>query len=359
MSAATTEVSATIAAATTGGVTISWTPVVGAEDYVVYGRVAGAQDMYWKTTNPYLTDTGVAGTAGTPTKASKWSVKNTFELKNAQDVLIEGNVFNNVWVADHTGYPIVFTPRNQGGRAPWSVVQRITFQYNLVRHAAGGVNILGTDDVSPSQRTNNIVVRHNVFDDLTAATWGSGARPFMIGDGPDVVTIDHNTIISTDTALIWLYGGSAAAPIQTTHGSFTNNAAAHNTYGIVGSSAATGLVALNTYMPSAVVSANVFAGGPASKYPAMNYFPAVAVWRAGFVDFAAGDYRLSAASPYRNAATDGTDIGADTATINANAANALSGDNRLPPGQSIDHVERWSLHRAVESVAEAVRLLRP
>ena len=122
-------------------------------------------------------------------------MKNTFELKNAQDVLVEGNVFENIWVADQTGYPIVFTPRNQGGTAPWAVVQRITFQYNLIRHAAGGVNILGTDNLAPSQRTNHVTVRDNVFDDLTAATWGAGSRPIMIGDGPDVVTIDHNTII--------------------------------------------------------------------------------------------------------------------------------------------------------------------
>ena len=148
---------------TTGGVTISWTPVVGAEDYLVYGRAAGAENMYWKTTNPYLTDTGGAGTAGTPAKATKWAVKNTFELKNAQDVLIEGNVFENIWVADQTGYPIVITPRNQGGQAPWAITQRITFQYNLIRHAAGGVNILGTDDLAPSQRTNNVTVRHNVL----------------------------------------------------------------------------------------------------------------------------------------------------------------------------------------------------
>jgi hypothetical protein len=333
-SAASVEVSATIPAATTGGITVSWTPVVGAEDYVVYGRVAGAENMYWKTTTPYLTDTGVAGTAGVPVGVSKWSVKNTLELKNAQDVIIEGNVFDNVWVADHTGYPIVFTPRNQGGHAPWVVVQRITFQYNLIRHAAGGVNILGTDDVAPSQRTNNITVRHNVFDDLTAATWGSGARPFMIGDGPDAVTLDHNTVISTDTSLVWMYGGSPTSPIPVTRGTITNNSAAHNTYGIIGSSAATGLTAINTYLPSGIVTRNVLAGGSASKYPASNYFPTVAAWQAGFVDFAAGDYRLNASSPYRNAATDGSDVGADVGIVDAHVANALSGDDRLPPGEN-------------------------
>ena len=61
-------------------------------------------------------------------------MKNSFELKNAQDVLVEGNVFENLWVADQPGYPILFTPRNQNGKAPWVVVQRVMFRNNLVRH---------------------------------------------------------------------------------------------------------------------------------------------------------------------------------------------------------------------------------
>ncbi|MCU1383590.1 MAG: hypothetical protein JWL71_2287 [Acidobacteria bacterium] len=327
------EVSATVAAGTTGGVTISWTPVVGAEDYMVYGRTAGTENMYWKTTSPFFTDNGAAGTAGTPVKATKWAVKNIFELKNAQDVLVEGNVFENIWVADQTGYPIVFTPRNQGGKAPWAVVQRITFQYNLIRHAAGGVNILGTDDLAPSLRTNNIIVRHNVMDDLTAATWGAGSRPVTLGAGPDLVTIDHNTIISTSPQVVWLYGGSVTAPVAITNATITNNVAAHNTYGVGGSGFGFGLTAINAYLPGVVFSRNLLAGGSASRYPAGSFFPAMTAWLAGFVDYAAGDYRLSAASPYRNAATDGTDLGADIGRLNAAVANALSGDDRIPPGE--------------------------
>ena len=150
-------------------------------------------------------------------------MKNTFELKNAQDVLVEGNVIENLWVAGQTGYPIVITPRNQNGHAPWAVTQRITVQYNLVRHAAGGVNILGTDDLAPSQRTNHVIVRHNVFDDLTAATWGAGSRPIMLGDGVDVVVVDHNTIVTSDSQVVWLYGGSATSPNPTTNATITNN----------------------------------------------------------------------------------------------------------------------------------------
>ncbi|HMD33401.1 MAG TPA: hypothetical protein VKH42_00470, partial [Vicinamibacterales bacterium] len=203
-SSASAEVSATLASA--GGVTISWTPVVGAADYLVYGRTAGGEDTHWTTTNPYFTDNGAAGTSGAPLSATKWSVKNVFELKNAQDVLVEGNVFENLWVGGQPGYPIVFTPRNQSGTAPWVIVQRVTFQHNVVRHTAGGVNVLGTDNLSPSQRTNHIFVRDNVFDDLNGTTFGTGARPFQLGDGPDTVTVDHNTVVTNDSTIVWLYG---------------------------------------------------------------------------------------------------------------------------------------------------------
>src|SRR5205085_6069409 len=132
-------------------------------EYRVYGRLAGGENMFWTATDPVFTDTGTTGTNGTPPRASKWSVKNVFELKNAQDVLVEGNVIENLWVADQSGYPVVFTPRNQNGKAPWVVVQRVVFQHNLVRHAAGGVNILGTDNLASSRRTNNITISDNVF----------------------------------------------------------------------------------------------------------------------------------------------------------------------------------------------------
>ena len=37
----------------------------------------------------------------------------------------------------------------------------------------------------------------------------------------------------------------------------------------------------------------------------------------GFVNLAGGDYRLQATSPYKNAGTDGRDVGADIASVNA------------------------------------------
>jgi hypothetical protein len=74
-----------------------------------------------------------------------WSVKNLFELKNAQRVLIDGNVFENNWLHSQNGFAILFTVANQDGGAPWTTVSDITFSNNLVRHAGGGVNVLGRD----------------------------------------------------------------------------------------------------------------------------------------------------------------------------------------------------------------------
>jgi hypothetical protein len=258
---------------------------------------------------------------------SGWLVKNLFELKNAQDVLVEGNLLENLWVAGQSGYPVLFTPRNQNGTAPWAVVQRVVFQHNLVRHTAGGVNILGADDTNPSQRTNNITVRDNVFDDLTASTWGAGARPFLIGNGPDSITIDHNTIVTTDSAIVYLYGGTDTAPTPITNVRYTNNMSAHQDYGIDGTNHSPGLSTIQAFLPLATVKANVLAGGSASDYPPGNLFPTVGDWQANFVNFAAGNYHLLAGSPYKGAGTDGADLGANLDRINAEVAVALSGNN--------------------------------
>ena len=51
-----------------------------------------------------------------------WTVKNLFELKNARRVLVEGNLFEHNWAHAQSGFAVLFTPRNQDGRAPWSVV---------------------------------------------------------------------------------------------------------------------------------------------------------------------------------------------------------------------------------------------
>ena len=114
--------------------------------------------------------------AGTPaTSGTKWVVKNHLELKNAQRVTIEGNLFENNWVAGQAGYSIMLTPRNSGS-APWTRVQDVSFTHNIVRHVASVVNIAGFEDSDPTARTEHITFRNNLFEDVnvrpTARTRG-------------------------------------------------------------------------------------------------------------------------------------------------------------------------------------------
>jgi hypothetical protein len=90
---------------------------------------------------------------------------------------------------------------------------------------------------------------------------------------------------------------------------FTNNLSTLTSYGFFGSGVGEGTRALNTYFTNWTFSRNVLVGRPAETYPGGNFFPAnLAAVR--FLDYAAGNYALAANSPYINAGTDGTDIGA-------------------------------------------------
>ena len=245
---------------------------------------------------------------------SRWTVKNLFELKNARRVMIESNVFENNWLAAQTGYAIVFTPVNQDGRAPWSDVSDVTFQYNIVRHVASAINILGTDYQHPSRQLRNLQIRNNLFYDVDSSRWGGDGRFLQIGDGPTDVVVDHNTVIQSGS-ILQLYGNKAGRPWPIENFRLTNNLALHNEYGIIGDSAGIGKAAIATYLVREEIRRNVIAGGDASRYPADNLFPSVAELMAEFVDTSHEDYRLRPTSRFRTAGTDGSIVGADIEAV--------------------------------------------
>jgi hypothetical protein len=312
-SAPSTEVAVTTGSG--GAVTLSWSAVSGADAYRVYhGSSSNGENVFTDATGTSLTYTGSGQKSGTP-KASgtRWTAKNLIELKNAQRATIDGNVFENNWDGFQQGYGIVFTPRNQSNTAPWSVVRDITFTNNRVRNVASALNILGTDDINPSQRAENFTIRNNVFEIDTAM--GGNAYLITMTSGPSDITIDHNTIISPGT--IVNIGGPAVTGFV-----YTKNLARHNTYGVKGQGTGTGLSTLQYYFPGYVFSGNVLAGGKASLYPAGNYFPTVTQFEAAFVDYANGDYRLKTGADLAGAPSD---VGAAMTTLVAASGDVLFG----------------------------------
>jgi len=256
-----------------------------------------SKPLAWRINDPHY-----QGTA--------WSVKNLFELKNARRVLVDGNLFEYNWPHMQNGFAILFTPRNQDGRSPWSVVEDVTFVNNLVRHVAAGINILGHDDIQSSQPTRRIAIRNNLFVDVGGG-WGMG-RLFQLLDGTSDVTIEHNTAQQTDTLI---FSGDRAPH---THFVFENNIAFHNAYGVIGSGTGTGRSTIDRYFPGAAIRRNVIIGGSADRYPPDNFFPPTAA-QVGFADLKGNDFRLKPSSSYKRAATDRLDVGANIDKIVAAA----------------------------------------
>jgi hypothetical protein len=252
-----------------GSVTLTWPAVPNAADYVVYGRAPAGADQAWTVTSPHFTDTGTAGKNGTPPKeATRWQIKNVFELKNARRVRVDGNVIENNWQAAQPGYAVLFTPRNSSGGCPWCVVEDVEFSGNVVRNTSAGMNILGHDSPRPSRQTTGIRIHDNLFTGITTTLGGNG-WPLLLGDGPRDVVVDRNTFEFDGTTLLYVYGAAKVTGFQ-----FTNNAGPHGTYGINGAGASSGTLTLQTFFPGAVVTGNWLSGGSASRYPAGNRFDA-------------------------------------------------------------------------------------
>jgi hypothetical protein len=257
--------------------------------------------------------------AGDPSfDGNDWSIKNSFELKNARRVLIEGNVFENNWADSQVGFAILMTVRGEDGQAPWSAVEDVTFRYNIIKNSDQGLNISAYDDTGASQQTSRILIAQNYWDQV-------GGRLFQILNSPnggtDGVTIQHNTSNLAGNQFLNM-GDTRNQP--NTKLVVRDNLGPAGEYGVFGSGEGSGTAALNAYAQW-TFEGNVLAGANAAVYPANNFYPASFPQGIGFVDPASGDFRLAEASPYKNRATDEADPGVDFNALWTNTARARSG----------------------------------
>ena len=244
----------------------------------------------------------------------RWQVKNLFELKNARRVLVESNLIENNWLDAQAGYAIVLTPRNQDGACTWCTVEDVTMRGNLVRRSGGAISILGTDNSHPSGTARRFRIEDNLFVEIDGQKWrGSGAF-LLIGDGPSDVVIQHNTVWQTGN-VVEAYGGTKNRPVGIPGFTFKDNLIFNNEFGVHGADRAPGMDSLNAYFPAAVFTSNAIAGGDCRLYPGGNRCLDRASFASQFAAPDRGDYRLTASSSFRAAASDGTDLGANVARL--------------------------------------------
>jgi putative Ig domain-containing protein len=227
----------------------------------------------------------------------KWTVKDLFELKNGQRLLLEGNIFENMW-----GTPIVITPKNQNNQCPICIASNITFRYNIVRHGAVALSIADapSDAGGLAQSSQFISIHDDLFDDINRVEWDTGASSWMFyfGACPSCqpvhdVTMTHLTVVSTNSSFLF-FGNSASNPV--TNLSYTENIQQYGLYGVDGCGTST----LATCAPGAIFTGNAIVGGSSTSFPDGNSFPAS--WTSlKFVNFNNGDngnYQLAAGSPF-------------------------------------------------------------
>jgi hypothetical protein len=229
-----------------------------------------------------------------------WTVKNLFELKNARRIVVDGNRLENNWGDAQTGFAVLMKSVNQDGTAPWSETAQVTFTHNVVRHSGSALALLGTPADQPGVPMHQVTISDNLFEDINGSAW-RGAGIFLSLSGVADLTVAHNTVLNSGTAMVLSGPPSARLVVQ-------NNLFSRGPYGIKGDGTGEGTASLATYAPGAVFNGNGIVGANAALYPAGNFFPAT-VAAVGFSDPAGGNYQLLATSPYRGRGTDGTDPG--------------------------------------------------
>jgi hypothetical protein len=285
----------------------------------------------------------VGGSSGHP-----FIVKNHLELKNAQRVLVEGNIFEYSWGGfSQVGFSILLTPKNQaaaggGNLCPICEVTDVTIRYNKISHSATGISFADapSDNGGVALAGERYSVHDITIDDVSASKYNGSGGMFQVWSSWPTnplnnIRINHVTVFPDPISrFIALSNGMGNPPMYGF--TMTNSIVGQNKFAIwnagVGNSCAISnvpLTELNTCFPGGYTfAANAIIDGShyysISKWPAANFFPAT-VSTVQFVNFNGGDggdYHLASGSPYKNAGSDGKDLGADIDAILTATANA-------------------------------------
>ena len=254
----------------------------------------------------------------------RWVIKNLLEFKCAKRAIIRGNVFENCWPAGQTGKAILFTPRNQNGKAPWVTVEDIVFENNVLRNINGFLQIMSSDGKQgkPSKSVRNILIRNNLILKVSENN-SRGIRSFFELDGSADLQPAQNVKIIHNVGL-FVPGHGKALTLIGSSGTvikgfvFEKNIFSLGKVGFHGRDSTPGITSIEKYLQQWTFRDNILVGNVRGQsYPPEN----VVVPRAtdvGFVDPSVGDFRLMSTSPGQKLlGSDGTPPGIDLELLRA------------------------------------------
>ena len=233
-----------------------------------------------------------------------WTSKNLLELKNAQRILIEGNVFENNWIDGQAGHAFNFKSTNQSGTAPWSVTRDVNFQHNVIWKSACGMKVSSAEHVAGTAGlTERIRIAHNMFADI-GGTYGGCGTIFQLQYDVADLTVEYNTGWAPSSAIVF-YGLPALQRVT-----IQGNILGRGAFGFKGDNTGEGLKTLATYAPGGLVTGNLILGAVASSYPSGNSFPA-SQSAAGLASADGIIWALQPTSAYLSAGPNGSRPGPD------------------------------------------------
>ena len=235
----------------------------------------------------------------------KFTMKNLFELKNAKRVNLIGNYLENSW----NGAALTITVRNQDGKAPFSTIEDVMIKDNIIINAADGLNILGSDNVFPSQTLKRLNIVNNLFLDLGGKTDQGQGYFIQITNSEDVL-IANNTVFNHGN-ITNLYD------VMPKNFLFRDNIISHNSYGFHGfDGSIKSIEAQKMFQNNIIVNNKKVQTGDTSFPP--NNFWIQDFSEIGFINFAQNDLRLAPKSRFKGKGKNGGDIGSNL-TINSSA----------------------------------------
>jgi len=273
-----------------------------------------------------------------------WDVKNGFEIKQGQRVLLDSNFFDTTFSEGQAGFFIWNCGINP---TPTQICNDITVQNNLFEHGPSVGSPFGWSGYGPQNtNTSRGLIRNNIAIDISGPAWGADGYTGSV-QNTKYQTFDHNTYLNTptyatnpfsfmfadspphsNTGFTWTNSFQYGQPFADsdnagmTLADWPNNGVPVTLGGIVNVGDTYQYVGSSPAYPAGVTSLSSPDSGCQTGGKVISTCWPLDWGLVGFVDFAGGSagtnvagLTLASGSPYQKAGTDGMDIGANVAAV--------------------------------------------